>query len=58
MEQTELTTTITTTSTTLILLVVLKYIIIIRLHRSSMYADVAYCYRQSSVVGLSVCLSQ
>ena len=35
---------------------------IIKPHRSAMYADVAYCYRRSSVVclsvGLSVCLSR
>ena len=32
--------------------------IIIRPHRSTTYVDAAYCYRPSSVVCLSVCLSQ
>jgi len=31
-------------------------VIIIRSHRSTTYVDVAYCYRLSSVVCLSVCL--
>ena len=30
---------------------------IIRPHRSTIYIDAAYCYRNSSVVCLSVCLS-
>jgi len=33
------------------------FIIIIRPHRSTAYVDVAYCYRPSSVVCLSACLS-
>jgi len=32
------------------------YVCIIRLHRSTTYVDVAYCYRPSSMVCRSVCL--
>jgi len=39
------------------IITIIVFIIIIKPHRSTTYIDAAYCYRPSSVVCQSVCLS-